>query len=262
MDHESLLAAKSPGMGLTDTEPTSFDPRRLRAQRLERLRAMMRERDYAAVVLLDPNNQRYATGSRNMFGYFLRNSTRYFFVPVEGPIVLFEYPQSAHVSSVLETVDEVRHSRIVWSSVRGADEDTAGPFADEIEDLMRGLGPGRVGLDRCFWSLAQALQRRGLDVADCNQDILHARRIKTVDEVACLRLSLAGSEAAVYALESAIAVLEYERATHDLERVLAIVSRDNARSITLLEKLGFEEEDGGFRFGDDGPELALYAVYR
>ena len=65
-----------------------------------------------------------------------------------------------------------------------------------------------------------------------------------------------------YALESAIAVLEYERATHDLERVLAIVSRDNARSITLLEKLGFEEEDGGFRFGDDGPELALYAVYR
>jgi len=28
--------------------------------------------------------ERYATDSRNMFEYFLRNSTRYFFVPIEG----------------------------------------------------------------------------------------------------------------------------------------------------------------------------------
>lgn len=63
-----------------------------------------------------------------------------------------------------------------------------------------------------------------------------------------------------YALESAIAVLEYERATHGLDRVLAIVSRENTRSIALLEKLGFTEEDEGIRFGDEGPELAVYAL--
>ncbi len=59
----------------------------------------MAKAEYGAVLLFDPYNQRYATGSRNMFGYFLRNSTRYFFVPAEGPIMLFEYPQSYHVST-------------------------------------------------------------------------------------------------------------------------------------------------------------------
>src|SRR5881398_4026163 len=131
-----------PGLWVTDTEPASVDTLKLRAGRLARLRAMMREKDYAAVLLLDPFNQRYATGSRNMFGYFLRNSTRYFFVPTEGPIVLFEYPQSYHVSMVLDTIDEARPSKLVWSSVSGRDDETAGPFADEITELLKKHGGG------------------------------------------------------------------------------------------------------------------------
>ncbi len=86
------------GMWLSDTEPSYVDVHALRQGRLARLRRWMAEAGYGAVVLFDPYNQRYATGSRNMFGYFLRNSTRYFFVPAAGPIVLFEYPQSYHVS--------------------------------------------------------------------------------------------------------------------------------------------------------------------
>src|SRR6185369_13698018 len=82
------------GMWLSDTEPPYIDANALRQGRLKKLRAWMAEAGYGAVVLLDPYNQRYATGSRNMFGYFLRNSTRYFFIPTQGPIVLFEYPQS------------------------------------------------------------------------------------------------------------------------------------------------------------------------
>src|ERR1700744_2543582 len=143
-DGSGAIAAAAPprgsdagtGLWLTDREPPSVDAAKLRAVRLARLRAMMREKNYAALLLFDPNNQRYATGSRNMFGYFLRNSTRYFFVPTEGPIILFEYPQSAHVSTCLETVAEVRHSKIVWSSVGGRDTETARPFAQEIADLV------------------------------------------------------------------------------------------------------------------------------
>ena len=125
------------GMWLSDTEPSFVDADALRKGRLAKLRAWMREAGYGAVVLFDPYNQRYATGSRNMFGYFLRNSTRYFFIPTEGPIVLFEYPQSYHVSMVLDTVDEARPSKLVWSSVSGRDDETAGPFADEIVDLLQ-----------------------------------------------------------------------------------------------------------------------------
>jgi Xaa-Pro aminopeptidase len=167
---------------------------------------MMREKDYDALLLFDPYNQRYATGSRNMFGYFLRNSSRYFFVPTEGPVILFEYPQSAHVSMGLETIQEARHSKIVWSSVAGRDATTARPFAQEIADLVLEYGRGskKVGLDRCGHLLALALEREGCTVTDCQQEILHVRRIKTDEEVSCLRLSMAAAEFAVAAVREAV----------------------------------------------------------
>lgn len=194
------------GMWLSDSEPPGVDTRALRAGRLARLRAMMAEKDYAALVLFDPNNQRYATGSRNMFGYFLRNSTRYFFVPLEGPIVLFEYPQSYHVSTCLETVDEARPSKLVWSSVAGRDDSSAAAFAGEIGDLVRQAGGqhAKLGLDRCSLLLAQALIAEGMTVEDCQQDLLWTRAVKTAEEIACLQASMAGAESAVAAMRAAI----------------------------------------------------------
>jgi len=200
------LRDEANAMWLSDTEPPSVDARKLRAERLARLRAWMARADYGAVLLFDPFNQRYATGSRNMFGYFLRNSTRYFFVPTEGPIVLFEYPQSYHVSLCLETVDEARPSKLVWSSVSGRDDETAGPFAAEIADLMRLRAPGsrKIGLDRCTHLHALALERQGLDVRDCQGEILAVRAVKTPEEVKCLQVSMTGAEAAVAAVREAI----------------------------------------------------------
>jgi Xaa-Pro aminopeptidase len=189
-----------------DSVPPGFDPVALRAGRLKRMRAMMAEKDYAALVLFDPNNQRYATGSRNMFGYFLRNSTRYIYVPLDGPVILFEYPGSAHVSTWLETIDDARTSKVVWAAVNQRQDISASPFAQEIADLVREHGRGnlRVGLDRCTLGLARALEVQGLEVHDCMGDTLHARRLKTPEEIACLAISMASTEGAVYAVEETI----------------------------------------------------------
>lgn len=205
MQHKLSITPSGP-VSATDSLALSFDPRELRRRRLERTRAMLRETGMAAVVLFEPNNQRYATGSRNMFGYFLRNSTRYVYVPVEGPVILFEYPGSAHVSMQLETIDQARTSKVVWSSVNGRDDDSAAPFAQEIADLVRQHGGGgtRVGLDRCFHLLALALEKEGLVVEDCNQHMLHTRRIKTPEEIACLAQSMAASEGAVADVEAMV----------------------------------------------------------
>jgi Xaa-Pro aminopeptidase len=192
---------------VSDCQPSAFDPVALRAGRLKRLRAMMQADDLAAVVLFDPYNQRYATGSRNMFGYFLRNSTRYIYVPVQGHVILFEYPGSAHVSTWLESIDEHRTSKVVWSAVNSRDNLTAAPFAAEIADLVRtdGGGATRIGLDRCSHLLALALEEQGLAVEDCQQRLLHTRRLKTPEEIACLTMSMSGTEAAVARVEAAIA---------------------------------------------------------
>ncbi|NBB84180.1 MAG: M24 family metallopeptidase [Alphaproteobacteria bacterium] len=192
--------------GVTDSMPAGFDPKTLRAGRLARLRAMMREDGLAACVLFEPYNQRYATGSRNMFGYFLRNSTRYLYVPVEGPVILFEYPGSAHVSTWLETIDEARTSKVVWTQVNSRDHGQARPFAQEIADLVRQHGGGetKVGVDRLAHIHAVALEEQGLTPVDVMGRILHTRRIKTPEEIACLEISMAATESAVAAVERAI----------------------------------------------------------
>jgi Xaa-Pro aminopeptidase len=201
-----IAADPSGGMWQSDTEPAFVDAAALRRGRLAKLRGWMAEAGYGAVVLFDPYNQRYATGSRNMFGYFLRNSTRYFFIPAHGPVVLFEYPQSYHVSLVLDTVDEARPSKLVWSSVSNRDDETAGAFADEIADLLRSHGGGsmKLGLDRCSHLQALALEKRGCIVKDCQGEILAVRAVKTDEEIKCLQVSMAGAEAAVAALREAI----------------------------------------------------------
>ena len=159
-DH--IPVVPSAPMANGDSIPTAFDPRQLRAGRLARLRATMAEQGYAAMVLFDPNNQRYATGSRNMFGYFLRNSTRYIYVPLEGPVILFEYPGSAHVSTWLETIDESRTSKVVWSAVNQRDNLSSDPFGVEIAELIEehGRGNRKIGLDRCALNLARSLEAR------------------------------------------------------------------------------------------------------
>lgn len=193
-------------MWLSDTEPPAVDAVRLRKERLARLRTWMAQANYGGILLFDPFNQRYATGTRNMFGYFLRNSTRYFFIPAEGPIVLFEYPQSYHVSLKLDTVDEARPSKLVWSSVSGRDDETVGPFAREIADLMHEHAPGnsKIGMDRCTHIQALALETCGLTVKDCQGEILAVRAIKTDEEVKCLQISMTGAEAAVAAVREGI----------------------------------------------------------
>ena len=205
MRHPAADAASN-GMWLSDTEPPSIDTVKLRRERLVRLRDWMKRTEYGAVLLFDPYNQRYATGSRNMFGYFLRNSTRYFFVPADGPIILFEYPQSYHVSTKLETIDEARPSKLVWSSVSGRDDETAGPFAAEIADLMRSHARGsrKIGMDRCSHIQALALDKCGLQVHDCQGEILAVRAIKTPEEIKCLQASMTGAEAAVAAVRDGI----------------------------------------------------------
>ena len=62
----------------------------------------------------------------------------------------------------------------------------------------------RSGIDRCGHLQALALEKQGLDVSDCQGEILAVRAIKTAEEVKCLQVSMTGAEAAVAAVRDAI----------------------------------------------------------
>lgn len=62
-----------------------------------------------------------------------------------------------------------------------------------------------------------------------------------------------------YALEAASAVLEYAMTTLQFQKVVAITTPDNARSIQLLEKMGLQYE-GNVQIAGDKETLHLFGT--
>ena len=62
----------------------------LRSYRLDRVRKELVKNNLEACILFDPVNVRYALDTVNMSVYNMHNLTRYCFVPVNGPTILYE----------------------------------------------------------------------------------------------------------------------------------------------------------------------------
>ena len=174
--------------------PPAPDEILLRRGRLARLREEMARYAYPALVLHDPHNVRYATGARNMLPYVLRNPARYAFVPVEGPIVLFEFSGCDHLEADNPLVDEIRRARTVaYGSAGPFLSATAQAWADEIADLMHEHCPGerRIGLERFDSHAMHCLAGAGFEILDAQKPVERARCVKTAEEVVCIKRSLA-----------------------------------------------------------------------
>jgi Xaa-Pro dipeptidase len=192
-----------------DAEPTDsdIDLAAVRAWRLGRARREIARYDLAACLLFDPVNIRYATGARNMQVFHQRNPARYLFLPVEGPVILFEFTGCRHLAAGLETIDEVRPA-ITASYVAAGDAIAARErlWARETAALLReALGPGaRIGVERVNAGAALALAEEGFVLADAQAPIERARAIKSPEEVKCVIASLRATERAVASLRDAL----------------------------------------------------------
>jgi Xaa-Pro aminopeptidase len=93
-----------------DERAAAIDTTKLNHDRLRNVRVQLIRFGYGAALLSDPLNIRYATGTRNMQVWTMHAPGRYVFVPVEGPVVLYEFAASLHVSEGFDTLDEIRAS--------------------------------------------------------------------------------------------------------------------------------------------------------
>ncbi|HTS92083.1 MAG TPA: Xaa-Pro peptidase family protein [Stellaceae bacterium] len=185
----------------------AIDQKKLRGFRLERLRSELRKRDYGACLLSDPINIRYATGSRNMTMWTMHSPSRWAFVPAEGPVVLFEFESSKHVNEGLETISEIRPcTPWIYFLAGPRCEEKAGLWAQEIADLVAALcGKNRrLAVDRCEPLGAFKLAQHGLDLFDAQETIEQARLIKSLEEIAALRLSMDVCDAAIARMRAAL----------------------------------------------------------
>jgi Xaa-Pro dipeptidase len=186
------------GLALPDIEA-------LRAYRLARVRAQLAQREYAAILVADPINVRYATDSANMQVWCLHNPVRYAFVATEGPVIVFDFHGSAHLSAHLDLVDEVRPGRgwyFFKSGPRVAEH--AGTWAAEIADLVRAHGGGnrRLAIDNADREGVAALQALGMSLHNGQEVMELARAIKSPDEIKAMRCALATCESAMRVMQA------------------------------------------------------------
>lgn len=139
--------------------------------------------------------------------FMLRNPGRYVFIPTEGPITLFDFPNCEHLSEGLETIDEVRPA-ITLSYVASGENlyDNAKEWAKEIADLMaQHAGSNKkLAVDYIPSVGAVELAKQGIDVRDGQEPIEHARSIKNKQEIEAMKISVRTAEEGMIRMQQAL----------------------------------------------------------
>ena len=197
------------GLAQLDRAPADagIDMAAVRAWRQGRVRQQMARLGIDALVLSDPVNIRYATGTRNMQVFSQRNAPARYLILTADRAILHEFTGCAHLAEGFETVDEVRVASTASFVAAGPDiaaREAAWANAMAAE-LRRLCGPRpRVGLERLNAGAAIGLRDAGIRILDAQHPVELARAIKSAEEMKCVRASLRATEAGVAALRAAI----------------------------------------------------------
>ena len=180
----------------------------LRAYRLGRVRDQLKQRDLGACVLIDPINTRYATGYRTGAMYKMHIiPSSYVFIPVEGPVIMFDAHYYENIARDLETIAEFRPALNLTFWFAGPRvEDMLLRWADEIVDLIEQYGNGnkRLAIDPCDLRVAATFAKHGIEVHDAEEPLELARSIKSAEEIACINYSIAVAEVALARMREAL----------------------------------------------------------
>jgi Xaa-Pro dipeptidase len=168
----------------------NFD--KLRSYRLDRVKKELEKNNLEACVLFDPVNVRYALDTVNMSVYNMHNLTRYCFVPVNGPTILYEYFNCEGFSNHLNLIDEIRPA-ISWDYFSNGNQ--AGTqlekWIKEIKDLSNSYFKNKkIAIDVVNGPAVIALNNVGIEVVDAKQILERARVIKSTDELKCMKAAI------------------------------------------------------------------------
>jgi Xaa-Pro dipeptidase len=175
----------------------NFD--KLRSYRLDRVKKELVKNNLEACILFDPVNIRYALDTVNMSVYNMHNLTRYCFVPVNGPTILYEYFNCEILSKHLNLIDEIRPA-ITWDYFSNGDQASAQlkKWVNEIKDLSNShFKSKKVAIDVINGPAVTALNEIGIEVVDAKLILEQARVIKSPEELKCMKAALEVAELGV-----------------------------------------------------------------
>ena len=113
-------------------------------------------------------NVRYALDTVNMSVYNMHNLTRYCFVPVNGPVILYEYFNYEKLSEHLNLIDELRPA-ITWDYFSNGDQSEAQlqKWVNEVKDLSKSYFTSKkIAIDVLNGPAVSALNKEQIQVVD------------------------------------------------------------------------------------------------
>jgi len=165
---------------------------KLRSYRLDRVKKELEKNNLEGCILFDPVNVRYALDTLNMSIYNMHNLTRYCFIPVNGPTILYEYFNCEKLSEDLNLIDEIRPA-ITWDYFSNGDQAEAQlkKWVDEIKDLSSAYFKSKkIAIDVLNGPAVSALNKEGIEVVDAKLILEQARVIKSAEEIKCMRSAI------------------------------------------------------------------------
>jgi Xaa-Pro dipeptidase len=165
---------------------------KLRSYRLDRVRKELEKNNLEACILFDPVNVRYALDTLNMSVYNMHNLTRYCFVPVNGPIILYEYFNCEKLSEGLNLIDEIRPA-ITWDYFSNGDQSEVQlqKWVNEVKDLSKSYFKSKkIAIDVLNGPAVAALNKEGIEIIDAKLILEQARVIKSSEEIKCMRSAI------------------------------------------------------------------------
>ena len=173
--------------------------KKLRSYRLDRVKKELEKNNLDACILFDPVNVRYALDAVNMSVYNMHNLTRYCFVPVNGPVILYEYFNCEGLSSHLNLINEIRPA-ITWDYFSNGDQAGAQleKWINEVKDLTNSYCKSKkLAIDVINGPAVTALNKAGIEVVDAKLILEQARVIKSPEELKCIKASIDVAEIAI-----------------------------------------------------------------
>ena len=183
-------------------EPSQLD--HIQHYRIQRIQQKLDQSDYGGVLLFDPINIRYATGSRNMQVWTMHNPCRYCLVCQNGHVVLFELPSSMHLSEHLGRISETRPAFATdYMMVGERSEEMAQQLAGDLYGVLveQGIHKERIAVDRGDLPIIYACQKAGIQLGDGKRLMEHARAVKSDLEIAALAWSLRSAESSMWEMK-------------------------------------------------------------
>ena len=185
---------QAPGhMGVDYEMRVDFD--RLRKYRIGRAKESLNSSDCGAFLLFDFYNIRYTTQSW-VGGALGDKMTRYALLTRDGEPMLWDFGSAVRHHKLYSPWLKVENNRPGMLGMRGAVAPSAGLMESaikEIKGLLEDAGVAHlpVGVDIVEPAFLFEMQRQGLTVVDCQQEMLDARLIKNQDEIMLLNQAAA-----------------------------------------------------------------------